>query len=909
MQQTKRRSKKGVTLFALAIALLVVALVPAAAMAATNVSIRTTLPDTLNSPVPWVAGQAGHNWVNGNTTNTYTFLTEKQTPTTAAPWVNATPADITDFHWWVDNGPNHYVSSSPLTIPTDPVVIGLGDSDGAHMIYSAAEATQTTTPPIVPAEPLTATPVYQDSVGPLWSWTLTPPDPSGDLVSPLSARWYGVTNVNFAAVASDPGGSGVATASAFFSNIGTSTPGFVKGVVSPSNPWIYNVNGTITPPTTTSTAYSTTVTLNATDTVGNHSTKSFTVNFDVWAPDTNSSVSPLGSDLPGGWTNQNVIVTFAAHDEGWGGGSLHAAGVAYTEYVVDYPTTATPDPAPPALNGSGTHGTTVTISQTAPVGPVYVYYRSVDKAVPANMEAWHLVKIYIDNNKPAIGDDVPSWWIDYGQSAPILPQFGLNPNRFHITFTATDPNSGVDFNGVQYQAPTWLPWADWQAAMLQVDGTYRSDDFPLDHVTHLTDGIYPLNYKATDNAGNVATASTQFKVDTRAPVTDGAHGWINGTVPYVLHAEDQASGAGVAATIYRVDQSTPWIYNQASTAGPVLDTPITITGTQGSWHTIDFGSADAALPYDFPLSTWDAVADGPTWLFGNLEGVVFWSHGSRTIASFTGYNTRNVQLDVTAPVTTVVVTPSDGSFPATLTFTATDDGSGVAYTEYNVDGAGWVKGNTVTVPGPGPVTVQYRSVDNVGIVEATKSITLPADSTVPVTTVSGNDDVWHNVPVTLHFSAVFGVSGGYTEWSTDGGATWTKSNIAAISQNGVITVSYRSISGSGVVEPTKSVTVKVSTTRPTITALSASVKRGHKVAIHFNITAVPPLASWVTIEIRTRSGHSLITKRYSNVTTNADMSKSIRINLPKGKYNIRVGAIDQAGNVQLTRGTGTLTVH
>ena len=53
------------------------------------------------------------------------------------------------------------------------------------------------------------------------------------------------------------------------------------------------------------------------------------------------------------------------------------------------------------------------------------------------------------------------------------------------------------------------------------------------------------------------SASVPVKIDPRPPVTDGAAGWINGLAPYVLTAIDQVSGFGVAATVYRVDHSTP----------------------------------------------------------------------------------------------------------------------------------------------------------------------------------------------------------------------------------------------------------------------------------------------------------------------------------------------------------------
>ena len=65
------------------------------------------------------------------------------------------------------------------------------------------------------------------------------------------------------------------------------------------------------------------------------------------------------------------------------------------------------------------------------------------------------------------------------------------------------------------------------------------------------------------------------------------------------------------------------------------------------------------------------------------------------------------------------------SASVTLHFTASDSGSGVAYTEYSVNGSGvWTRGPAVTVAEQGVIPVLYRSVDNAGNTEATKTATV-----------------------------------------------------------------------------------------------------------------------------------------------------------------------------------------
>jgi flagellar hook assembly protein FlgD len=105
----------------------------------------------------------------------------------------------------------------------------------------------------------------------------------------------------------------------------------------------------------------------------------------------------------------------------------------------------------------------------------------------------------------------------------------------------------------------------------------------------------------------------------------------------------------------------------------------------------------------------------------------------------------------------------------------------------------------------------------------------------------------------------------------------------------------------------QTITVMVASTHPTVTGGNVSVKKGHKATFMFNVTAVTPTTQ-VIIQIRTKSGRTVSTHHYMNVTANADMTRSFKVNMKKGKYNIRIGAVDLAGNTQTQRGGGTLTV-
>lgn len=92
------------------------------------------------------------------------------------------------------------------------------------------------------------------------------------------------------------------------------------------------------------------------------------------------------------------------------------------------------------------------------------------------------------------------------------------------------------------------------------------------------------------------------------------------------------------------------------------------------------------------------------------------------------------------PVTTLTLgTPRVGESPVSVTdatpFTlrASDDG-GIAYTEFQVDGAGWLRFTTpFQLAGEGMHLVAYRSVDVTGLVEATQTLALRVDDTPPRT--------------------------------------------------------------------------------------------------------------------------------------------------------------------------------
>jgi cytochrome c len=189
----------------------------------------------------------------------------------------------------------------------------------------------------------------------------------------------------------------------------------------------------------------------------------------------------------------------------------------------------------------------------------------------------------------------------------------------------------------------------------------------------------------TDTTKPVTTASTD-------PANPGAAGWFTGPVTVALAATD-GQGSGVDRTEYTVDGSAFVPYT----------TPFTLT-SDGT-HTVTYRSVDKA---------------------GNVEDT----------------RTLTVRVDATAPLTTAQFAPpnDDGwiNHAVPVTLSATDAASGVARTEFSVDGGPWTPyTEPVNVTGDGTHTVKYRSVDNAGNAETDKAATIKIDGTAPTVLVSG----------------------------------------------------------------------------------------------------------------------------------------------------------------------------
>jgi type 1 glutamine amidotransferase len=254
--------------------------------------------------------------------------------------------------------------------------------------------------------------------------------------------------------------------------------------------------------------------------------------------------------------------------------------------------------------------------------------------------------------------------------------------------------------------------------------------------------------------------------------------------------------------------------------------------------------------------------------------------------------------DTTAPSTDVSLTgPRSGGWytgAATVTLSASDEpgGSGLASTQYQVDGATtWtVYSGPFEVAGDGAHEVRFRSTDKAGNVEQTRTAALRTDATAPLTTATfapANDNGWHAgaVPVTL--AATDGGAGAAaTQWSLDGGPWTAYTGPVAITGDGEHELRYRSTDAAGNTEALKSAIVKVDGTKPTtiVAGVADGALYGDSQDVRITYQAVDPV-SGVATTAGTMDGAAYQSGRLQPL-----------YDLGLGLHELTVTATDKAGN-------------
>lgn len=293
-----------------------------------------------------------------------------------------------------------------------------------------------------------------------------------------------------------------------------------------------------------------------------------------------------------------------------------------------------------------------------------------------------------------------------------------------------------------------------------------------------------IGWTATDAGSGVSSGPT--------PASTTETG--NGVVTRTATATDRLGNVGSGAVTVRVDKGAPEI-------------SVTQTENADGSVTVRFMCTDA------PAGIASCVVDGTT----SDTVVVTRSRTVSATATDSAGNTKSVSVDVTAGDTTApVLAGAPTTAPTSNGWYAGD--VKVHWTASDPESGATAPADT-TITGEGENLTSSATVTNgAGLsTTATSSPAVSIDRTAPTTSLSGGSDAWTNGDVTLTLSAADNLSGvARTEHAVDGGDFQTGTRIG-LSTEGSHTVRYRSVDRAGNVEDTRTTTVRIDRTAPTIT--------------------------------------------------------------------------------------------
>ncbi len=375
---------------------------------------------------------------------------------------------------------------------------------------------------------------------------------------------------------------------------------------------------------------------------------------------------------------------------------------------------------------------------------------------------------------------------------------------------------------------------------------------------------YELRIQARDKAGNSLSEVYAFFIDKTRPTSTMTIGsptfesngllYVAGATPLTLAGSDPGTiMSGVDKLEYRTNEAAWNVYQTPAALAGMSDGPLTLdyravdraTNTE-EYHTLAVtldttvpvttlassepryigpdGSVYVTQNTSFTLSTVDALSgvamaefklDAGPW----ITAAPFWipAEGSHTILYHSRDNVANSEpdktfaaiVDNTPPLTTITTngqqfTAADGKLyitdGTTVTLAAADNLSGIAATEYRIDGGAWTTYSPFAILTEGTHTIDYYSKDNVSNAETFKTLAVLADKTPPVTTImtgepkytAADGKLYVTGSTTFILSATDNISGAaLTEYRIDGGE-WTTYAPFTIASEGMHSIDYYS---------------------------------------------------------------------------------------------------------------------
>jgi hypothetical protein len=472
-----------------------------------------------------------------------------------------------------------------------------------------------------------------------------------------------------------------------------------------------------------------------------------------------------------------------------------------TPYVVTLQSTDVEDPTPRVhwrLGSLGSifdeaTGTQITISTP---GVLDFQTQAVD--ISGNASVWRSETLRIDTVDPTDASNPTT--------PPAVSGWHLAPTSVEVR--AVDITSGVDH----------VEWSlDGGGVQTGINGSI---------VPVSTNGQHLLRTRAVDVAGNVSDWTDHvIRVDAVLPTdtTTLPTGWRTTPVDVIVKGVDAHSGIDEVSWVVdggAPDTATP--QGQFTISADGSHTVQTLVrdeaGNESGWaqHTVNIDTTAPTNLTDAPddwvqaahveVNASDAVSgvdrvewqiDGGPWLHGPSGTLVHFTttgeYQLRTRARDVAGNVstaqlENVQIDTVAPANTTAAPSGVSSNPYQRAVTGTDDDSGVATVEWQVDGGSIVSGASgapVTVTGGGQHTLKTRVIDVAGNASAWRTDTINinaalGDNVAPVDiTTLGSNTAWNNGPVSVTVDAVDAGSGvTRLEWRRPGEPTQSSTTAA-----------------------------------------------------------------------------------------------------------------------------------
>ena len=244
-----------------------------------------------------------------------------------------------------------------------------------------------------------------------------------------------------------------------------------------------------------------------------------------------------------------------------------------------------------------------------------------------------------------------------------------------------------------------------------------------------------------------------------------------------------------AVSFYAAEPGSTYAVYTSTDASPTLTPAASGSFTEAGYHTVTLDSPhqlttgkqfevavklttpgyDYPIPVETSIAGYSSTATPSGESFTSADGRS-WHNLTNADACLKAFTRAAGSSDVTAPTT--AVSGADAAWhnaPVTLRFTSADpgsgavSGSGVARTEFDIDGRGWQQGNAVTVQAPANHsndrlhTIFYRSIDNAGNIEPSHTCIARIDTRGPLCSAA-SVSVKRNHTCKLLFAVADGVS-------------------------------------------------------------------------------------------------------------------------------------------------------